>query len=73
MYVCIYIYIYSYSLSSVSRAVQFCFLGTAQGVLLSAARPQANAWWAMVLRVFRATWAEKTCKNVDPNAQSYNY
>ena len=49
-----------------SRAVPFSFLGTAQGVLPSAARPQAKAWWATALRVFRATWAEKTCKNVAP-------
>ena len=52
------VYVYSYYFQSVSRAVPFFFLGTAQGVLLSAARPQAKAWRATALRVYRATWAE---------------
>ena len=54
------------------RAVPFFTFGTAQGVLLSAARPQAKAWRAMALRAPRATWAGGTCKDMDPHVLSYN-
>ena len=66
------IIIYSYCLPCVPRAVPFFTVGTAQGVLLSAARPQAKAWRAMALRAPRATWAGGTCKDMDPHVLSYN-
>ena len=85
----IYIYIYIYIIVAIFYPFsQFCEINISLLILQTQPNTAPNLFqraveygkyvviiirWATALRVFRATWAEKTCKNVDPNAQSYNY